>query len=215
MHNIRSDNICVNKSKDPKSNSTVNNNKIQQTRYPQSNTFVHNVNNFINLTEHSTLPGSTSEAFKSRRDIDERNPIVDKQIKEEHKKPDFSKEQDITKNLMLLDLFYNRFKNEDQKNSEILKRVKKHFEKNLAKLLARTFVNNILKNINSENLFKKILNDFMKKKKETPIKEGTHFSDLEKESGKDNKSLNKTNLCPHPDKPHYAKVKIYLIFYKK
>jgi hypothetical protein len=208
MHNIRTDNICDNRSKDTKSISKLNS-KTLQIQCPQSNTFVHNVNNFINLTEHSTLPGSTSEAFKSRRDIEEQIPTSDKLLKQELKKADYSKDEDIKKNIMLLDVFYNQFKSLDEKNCELLKSVKIKFEKKLAKLLAHAFINNILKNLNIEGLFKKILNDFLKNKKEIPIKEGrSNFTVSEKDSGKDNRSHSKTNICSHPDKPHYAKVKI-------
>ena len=207
MHNILSDNICDIRSKDTKSNSKLNN-KTVHSSCPQSNTFVHNVNNFINLTEHSTLPGSTSEAFKSRRDIDEQIRVQDRHIRQEKNNPDFGKDKD-KKNRLLLDLFYSQFKNQDETNSELLKNVKKNFEKKLAKILAHAFVNNILKSLNIEIIFRKILNDFIKKKKITPIKDGgSNFELSEKESEKGSRSHNKTNICPHPDKPHYAKVKI-------
>lgn len=206
MHNILSDNICDIRSKDTKSNSKLNNNTVHSS-CPQSNTFVHNVNNFINLTEHSTLPGSTSEAFKSRRDIDEQIRVQDRHIRQEKNNPDFGKDKD-KKNRLLLDLFYSQFKNQDETNSELLKNVKKNFEKKLAKLLAHAFVNNILKTLNIEIIFRKILNDFIKKKKITPIKDGgSNFELSEKGSEKESRSHNKTNICPHPDKPHYAKVK--------
>ena len=202
MHNIRSsDNICGNKLRETQSNSNSNTNRTTQASCPHSGTFVNNINNYISLTEPG-LPSSNSEAQKFRREVEDRNLLLERQVKDLQKLQENTKEQEITKDLMLLELIYSRYKNENAKNYDFLRKVKKHFEKNLAKMLAESFVKNMMTNVNSENLFKEILGDYLKKKNDCP----SISKDTDSEVDKDYKSQLKVNMCVHQDKPHYAKV---------